>query len=73
MGGGNIIRDEFNGVVVKPYDVDGLAEAISRLATSPELRKRLGAQAAKDAQNFTYEKVGAERATNSECTAGRAP
>jgi glycosyltransferase involved in cell wall biosynthesis len=63
MGGGNIIRDEFNGLVVKPYDVDGLAAAISRLATSPELRKRLGAQAAKDAQNFTYEKVGAERAT----------
>jgi len=62
MGGGNIIRDGVNGLVVKPHDIDGLAEAISRLANLPELRKRLGQQAAKDAQNYTYEKVGNERA-----------
>lgn len=62
MGSGNIIKNGVNGLVVKPYDIDGLAEAISCLANSPELRNRLGAQAAKDAQNYTYEKVGAERA-----------
>ena len=62
MGSANIIKDEVNGLLVKDYDVDGLAEAINRLANSPELRQRLGLQAAKDAKNFTYEKVGRDRA-----------
>jgi glycosyltransferase involved in cell wall biosynthesis len=62
MGGGNLLRDGVNGLLVQPYDVDGLAAAIARLAKSPELRKRLGAQAAIDAKNYTYEKVGLERA-----------
>lgn len=62
MGSGNLVRDNVNGLVVKPHDVDGLADAVSRLATSPQLRNRLGLQAAKDAQNYTYHKVGSERA-----------
>lgn len=62
MGGGNLLRDGVNGLLVQPYDIDGLAQAIARLANAPDLRRQLGAQAAKDAQNFTYEKVGAERA-----------
>lgn len=62
MGSANIIRDGVNGLVVGPYDVDGLAQAISVLANSPELRNRLARQAAKDAQNYTYERVGNERA-----------
>lgn len=62
MGGGNIIKDGINGLLVEPYDVDGLARAISLLANSPELRNRLGRQAAKDALNYTYERVGDERA-----------
>jgi glycosyltransferase involved in cell wall biosynthesis len=62
MGGGNILRDGINGLMVQPYDVDGLAAAITRLANSPELRKRLGARAAIDARSYTYERVGLERA-----------
>jgi glycosyltransferase involved in cell wall biosynthesis len=62
MGSANIIKDGVNGLVVQPYDVDGLAAAISRLANSPDLRIRLALQAAKDAKNFTFEKVGKERA-----------
>jgi glycosyltransferase involved in cell wall biosynthesis len=62
MGSANIVRDGVNGLVVKPHDVDGLAEAMSRLANSSELRKRLGQQAASDAQRYTYDKVGIERA-----------
>ena len=62
MGSANIIRDGVNGLMVKPYDVDGLAQAIATLAHKPELRRRLAARAASDAQNFTYEKVGRERA-----------
>lgn len=62
MGSAQIIRDGVNGLVVGPYDIDGLAEAISRLARSPELRRRLGQQAAKDALDFTYDKIGKRRA-----------
>jgi glycosyltransferase involved in cell wall biosynthesis len=62
MGGANIIKDGVNGLVVEAHDVDGLAHAISVLANSPELRMKLGRQAAKDAQNYTTERVGRERA-----------
>lgn len=62
MGSASVIRNEVNGLVVKPYDVDGLAEAISRLAGSQELRHRLGKQAANDARAYTYEIIGRKRA-----------
>ena len=62
MGSANIIKHGINGLVVDPYDIDGLAQAISSLANSPELRSRLALRAAKDAENFTTEKVGNERA-----------
>lgn len=61
MGTGRIIKNGVNGLVVEPEDVDGLAHAISRLASSREIRERLGRQAAIDAQQFTYEKIGRER------------
>jgi glycosyltransferase involved in cell wall biosynthesis len=62
MGSANIIKHGVNGLVVAPHDVDGLAQAISSLANSPELRHRLAQRAAMDAQSYTYEKVGYERA-----------
>jgi glycosyltransferase involved in cell wall biosynthesis len=62
MGSANIVKHGVNGLIVQPYDIDGLAQAISRLANSPELRNRLAQQAAKDAQNYTVEKIGKERA-----------
>jgi glycosyltransferase involved in cell wall biosynthesis len=62
MGGGGIVKSGVNGLLVEPYDVDGLADAISLLAKSPELTNRLARQAAKDAQNYTFDKVGKERA-----------
>jgi glycosyltransferase involved in cell wall biosynthesis len=63
MGGGNLLRDGVNGLMVQPYDIDGLAAAIACIATSPGLRKRLGAQAAADAQSYRYARVGLARAT----------
>ena len=62
MGGGNLLKDGVNGLLVQPYDIEGLAAAIVRLANSPELRRRLGTQAAIDATAYTYEKVGLQRA-----------
>ena len=61
MGAARLVENEVNGLIVGSADVDGLAGAISRLATSRELRERLGRQAAIDAQRFTYEQVGIER------------
>lgn len=63
MGAGRIIKTDVNGLVVEPDDVDGLAQAISQLASSQEIRDRLGRQAAIDAQQFTYERIGRERST----------
>jgi glycosyltransferase involved in cell wall biosynthesis len=62
MGRANIINNGINGLLVAPYDIDGLATAIARLASDSELRARLAKQAAKDAQDYTYEKIGPERA-----------
>jgi glycosyltransferase involved in cell wall biosynthesis len=62
MGSANIIKDGINGLVVQPYNVDALAEAIFRLANSPDLRRRMGMQAASDALRFTYSEIGRQRA-----------
>ena len=62
MGMATIIQHDINGILVKPYDVDELADAISLLAGSADLRTRLGRQAMIDAERYTYEKIGLERA-----------
>jgi glycosyltransferase involved in cell wall biosynthesis len=62
MGSANIVKHGINGLVVNPHDSDGLAEAIACLANSPDLRTRMGLQAAKDAQGYTFEKIGKQRA-----------
>jgi glycosyltransferase involved in cell wall biosynthesis len=38
-----ILESAGGGLVVKPGDTEGLADALTRLARSPEERKRLGA------------------------------
>jgi glycosyltransferase involved in cell wall biosynthesis len=62
MGAARIIQHDRNGIIVDPNDVTALADAMKRMASSPELRTRLGRQAAIDAQQYTYEKIGADRA-----------
>lgn len=62
MGSANIVKHGINGLIVSPHDVDGLAKAIACLANSPDLRRRMGRQAAKDAQDYTFAKIGKDRA-----------
>src|SRR5262249_9338018 len=62
MGAARLVKDGLNGLIVNSSDVDGLADAITRLATSSELRHRLGRQAAIDAMDYTYQKLGYDRA-----------
>jgi glycosyltransferase involved in cell wall biosynthesis len=61
MGAARIIEDGLNGIVVEPGSVPHLAEAIRVLATRPDLRARYGAAGQRDAERFTYQRVGAQR------------
>ena len=57
--GGNdeLIRDGENGFLVPAGIEQEVAQRIVMLLTQPELRKRLGATARRDAENFTVERV----------------
>ena len=52
---GGLIRDGRNGLVVPAGDRDALAAALRRLHEEPELRRRMGGQARRDAAAFTFE------------------
>ena len=61
MGGGRIVRDGVNGLIVQPNDVDSLAAAIRSMAESPAKRQLYGRQGAADAARYTYERIGEDR------------
>jgi glycosyltransferase involved in cell wall biosynthesis len=61
QGAARIIVDGTNGLIVDPGSIPQLVDAIRLLAGHPELRSRLGAAAKRDAQQFTYQRVGAHR------------
>jgi len=46
----SIIRNEREGLLVQERDIEGLAEALYRLVTDPELRKNLGTNAREKAK-----------------------
>jgi glycosyltransferase involved in cell wall biosynthesis len=52
---GGLIVDRVTGLVVPESDVDGLAGALSELAGDAELRRRLGAAAARHVTRFTLD------------------
>lgn len=58
MGAGRIIRDQHEGLIIDPLDVNALADAITELAQNSVLRGRLAAVATESAQEFTWSKVG---------------
>ena len=62
MGSARMIVNGVNGLVVEPFDIDGLAGAMARLANDAELRHRLALRATKDAWDYTYQHVGRQRA-----------
>jgi glycosyltransferase involved in cell wall biosynthesis len=61
MGGAGLVEDSRNGIIVQPGDVDGIAAAISRLASSEAARKELGNRAMITARDFTWQAVGQRR------------
>jgi glycosyltransferase involved in cell wall biosynthesis len=61
MGGAGLIKDSRHGILIQPGDVDGIAAAICRLASSETARKELGEQGMAIAQDFTWQSVGRRR------------
>ncbi len=61
MGGGAVVRNGEDGLVLDPYDTDAWAEALRRLAGDGELRAAYAAAARDRAQWFTWNRVGARR------------
>lgn len=60
--GGNVdvVRNDVNGVLVRPTDAHQLAESIVRVVQQPDLRYRFGAAAKADVeQRFSYEALTA--------------
>jgi glycosyltransferase involved in cell wall biosynthesis len=55
-----IVEDGRSGLVVKPHDASGIAEAVLRIANDPELAARLSLGAAARAKRFSPERAAAE-------------
>ena len=53
----NIITDGKNGYLVEPKNIEALAERICQLIENEELRKEMGKEARKRAEDFTEEKI----------------
>jgi glycosyltransferase involved in cell wall biosynthesis len=62
MGGGGVVRDGQDGFIVPAEDTDAWVAALRQLAVSRELRQHLGASSHQQAQNYTWERVAAQRA-----------
>ena len=61
MGGGGIISEK-EGIIIDPHDQDAFIDALRLLATDGSLRKRIGENARRKAQDYTWDKVGKRRA-----------
>jgi len=53
----DVVEDDFNGLLVPPADTQSIVEAVLRLATSPELRQRLGRAAQETMSRYTWERA----------------
>ena len=61
MGGGGIVRDGIDGIILEPYDTDAWVEGLRKLSSSPDLRAKMGATARERALELTWPQVAARR------------
>jgi glycosyltransferase involved in cell wall biosynthesis len=61
MAAGAVARDGAEALVVDPYDAGRWREALARLGDDRALRERLGAAAARRADDFVWPAVGERR------------
>jgi glycosyltransferase involved in cell wall biosynthesis len=62
MGGGDVVRDGRDGIIISPYDEEALVTGLQQLASCAELRRQMGESARSRVQEFTWEKVARRRA-----------
>jgi glycosyltransferase involved in cell wall biosynthesis len=62
MGAGRFVRHGEEGFVIDPYDTEAWVAALHRLAADRDLRRAMGAAAARRAEEFTWRRVGQARA-----------
>lgn len=56
-GPSDIIRDDVNGYLVKPYDIERMAECIEILINKKELRKQFSENSQLDIEKFSLENI----------------
>ncbi|WP_333318435.1 glycosyltransferase family 4 protein [Microcoleus sp. B4-C1] len=61
MGGGGVVRDGIDGIILPPYDTDAWVEGLRQLSNSPDLRAKMGAAARQRALELTWPQVAARR------------
>ncbi|WP_333234308.1 glycosyltransferase family 4 protein [Microcoleus sp. Pol14C2] len=61
MGGGGVVRDGIEGIILPPYDTDAWVEGLRKLSNSPDLRAKMGAAARQRALELTWPQVAARR------------
>lgn len=62
MGGGSVVRDGKDGIIVSPYDEEALVAGLQQLADCVQLRFRMSDSARERGQEFSWEKVARRRA-----------
>lgn len=61
VGGGGIVRDGIDGIILPPYDTEAWVEGLRKLSSSPDLRAQMGAAARQRALELTWPQVAARR------------
>ena len=55
----DVVKDDYNGLLVTPADTSAFVAAVARTIESPELRRRLGCAAQEDMKRSTWDLVAA--------------
>jgi glycosyltransferase involved in cell wall biosynthesis len=63
MGASRMVEHGRNGLIIEPGDIEGLAAALTLLASDADLRQRFARQIEVDAKAFAYDRVSVERAS----------
>lgn len=55
---GSLVKDDQHGIVAEPRDVDAIVDSLEKLASHPELRRRMGRAARETVVDYTWERYG---------------
>jgi glycosyltransferase involved in cell wall biosynthesis len=55
---GSLVEDDKHGIIVEPRDVDAIVEALERLASNPDVRRRMSTNARETVEAYTWERYG---------------